>query len=409
MDFIQKLNNYADIAVTRGVNLQKGQRLEIMASIEDHVFAKMIMKKAFERGAADVFINWVDYESKKIRYLIAPEETFDQVPEWEIIREKRIKPENWSIISISVPNPEIYMDVDPEILGRELQLRSKTFQFNAHLRMNMEIKWCIALAASEGWAKKVYPDTSVKESVEKLWENIFKCSRVDTDNYLEVWDSHVSYLKMKYNLMTNKKYEKIIFKGPGTDISMTIADGSEWKDAIVIGYDNSEVIANIPTEEILAAPHKYSVNGVVQSTMPLVYNGNIVNNLWFKFENGKVVDFGADTGKESIQKFLDTDEGARYLGEVALVPEDSPIAQLKTLFYNTLYDENASCHFALGNAYTFCIRHLGELSDVEEDKIGFNKSAVHLDFMIGSKEMDIIGVKQNGEEEFVFKKGLWAI
>jgi aminopeptidase len=408
MDFIQKLNNYADIIILKGINLQKGQRVEINSALENREFANLVMKKAFERGAADVIINWIDYESVKIKYQMAPKEVFESVSEWEIVKDRRLKAEDWSIVYISSPDPEIFKDVDAAIMGKAVQVKAKALEQTSQLRMRMEIKWCIALAASEAWAKKVYPEYNPADAMESLWDSIFKCTRVDNLNYIELWDKHVENLQQKYTILNGKQYSKINYKGPGTELEVKILEGSNWVGGGTLAYDNKIVIPNIPTEEIFSVPNKFCVNGTVKSTMPLVYNGNIIKNLWFEFKAGKVVNFGADEGKAVIEKFLETDPGSCYLGEVALVPVSSPISKLNTIFFNTLYDENASCHLALGNGIGMCVKGIGEMNNEEKEAKGFNVSTVHLDFMIGSDKLDIIGTKINGEEEFIFKNGEWA-
>jgi aminopeptidase len=409
MDFKQKLDNYADIIILKGINLQKGQRVEINSSLENHEFANLVMKKAFERGAADVVINWVDYESVKIKYQMAPKEVFDKVAEWEIIKDNRLKAEDWCMVYISSPDPEIFKDVDAAIIGKAIQVKSKALEQTTQLRMRMQIKWCIALAASEAWAKKVFPQNNSSVAMEELWDSIFKCTRVDSSDYIELWNNHVENLQKRYTNLNEKQYIKINYKGPGTELELNIIDGSLWIGGGTAAYDGSIVIPNIPTEEVFSVPNKYSVNGVVKSTMPLVYNGNILKNLWFKFKDGKVVDFGADEGREVIEKFLETDAGSSYLGEVAFVPVSSPISRLNTVFFNTLYDENASCHLALGNGVGMCLKGIGDMTTEEKERIGFNVSTVHLDFMVGSDKLDIIGTKPNGEEEFIFQNGEWAI
>lgn len=409
MNFEQKLNNYADTIILKGINLQKGQKVEINSSLENRVLANLIMKKAFERGAADVLINWVDYESMKIKYQMAPKEVFENIPEWEIIKDKRLKSEDWCMVFISTPDPEIFKDVDAATIGKAVQVRSKAFEQSAQLRMRMQIKWCIALAASEAWARKVFPEYDTVDAMDKLWDSIFKCTRVDSTNYIELWNKHVGNLQNKYRLLNEKQYRKLSYKGPGTELELKPVEGASWVGGGTCAYDNTIVIPNIPTEEIFSVPNKYSVNGKVKSTMPLVYNGNVIKNLWFEFINGKVVDFGADEGREVIEKFLETDIAACYLGEIALVPVSSPISMLSTTFFNTLYDENASCHLALGNGVGMCVKGIGEMIAEEKEAIGFNVSTVHLDFMIGSDNLDILGTMENGEEEFVFRNGEWAI
>lgn len=409
MDFLQKLNNYADAIILKGINLQKGQRVEINAALENREFANIVMIKAFERGAADVIINWVDYECMKTRYNLAPKEVFESVPDWELVKDKRLKAEDWCLVVISSPDPEIFKEVDPTIIGKAVQVKAKAFEESAQLRMRMEIKWCIALAASSAWAQKVFPENNEGEAMDKLWDSIFKCTRVDAVNYIELWDKHVENLHNKYMLLSGKQYSSINYKGPGTELVVRPLEGSSWVGGGVAAYDKSIVIPNIPTEEVFSVPNKFSATGTVRSTMPLVYNGNVIKNLWFEFKDGKVINFGADEGKAVIEKFLETDPGSCYLGEIALVPVSSPISKLNTIFFNTLYDENASCHLALGNGIGMCVKGIGEMTNEEKEAKGFNTSTVHLDFMIGSRELDIIGTKPNGEEEYIFRNGEWAL
>ncbi len=408
MDFKQKLSNYADAIITRGVCIKKGQRLEIVASIENKEMAQMLMLKAFENGAADVYINWSDYEADRIRYMNAPAETFETYPEWQLARENRIKPEDWSLVMISTPDPEIFKDVNPAVLEKANQTRAKAIQHIQQMRMNLDIKWCIALSSSEAWAKKVYPDLSGEAAVSKLWDSIFMCSRVDSVNYQDKWDEQLKKLKAKGKMLNDRKYEKLRYTAPGTNFEIKPISVGEWTSCGTKAYDGTMAIINIPSEEIFIVPDRYSANGKITSTMPLVYNGNIIKNLWFEFKDGKVVDFGAEEGKELIGKFMEADESAKYLGEVALVPFDSPISKLNTIFYNTLFDENASCHLALGNGITMATPSIATLSSEEKQKLGFNISTVHLDFMVGSEKLNIMGILPDGTEEAIFINGNWA-
>src|SRR6056297_699151 len=409
MNFNEKLKNYSNIILTKGINIQEGDKIEIRASLDDVDFARLIMKEAFELGAENVDINWTDYESQKIKFQLAPKKIFKNVPEWEIKKYKDYIDEGWSVINLSAPDPEVFKDVDSKLLGEWSQVKSKALEFVQKKLTSFENKWTIALAASKPWAKKVFPDLSEDEAYNKLWDYIFKCTRVDKPNYEELWSNHINILKNKYNYLTDKKFVKFKYKGPGTDLEVGMIDNGKWFGAVTKGPKDVDVMPNIPTEEICTSPNKYMTQGKVQSTMPLVYNGNVIKDLWFEFENGKVVDFGASEGKDLMSTFLDTDEGAKYLGEVALVPVNTPIYQLDTLFYNTLYDENASCHLALGDALPMCLEGgINGMTEEEKDKIGFNESTVHLDFMIGSEELDIIGIMPNGEEEYIFKNGRWA-
>ena len=408
MDFKTKLGNYADVIVSKGISLKKGQRVEINASFENRDLAILIMEKAFNRGAADVFINWLDYEAMKVKYQMAPKEVFETVPEWEQVKENRLKPEEWCRVMISTPDPEIFKAVNPEILGKAIQTRAKAFERTSQLSMSMDIKWCIAFGVSAAWAKKVFPNCEEEVAVSKLWDSIFKCTRVDHENYIELWDKHLKNLVDRYTALNHKKYSKLSYKGPGTDFVVKPLKGATWVGGGSKAYDGSIVVPNMPTEEIFSVPDRFSAMGKVSSTMPLVYNGNVIKGLWFEFKDGMVVDFGADEGKEVMGKFLETDEGSKFLGELALVPVSSPISEMGIIFFNTLYDENASCHIALGNGVSMCSKEIQALSKEEKNAAGFNTSTVHLDFMIGSDKLNITGTLPDGTEEPIFVNGEWA-
>ena len=408
MEFKTMLGNYADVIITKGVSMKKGQMVEINSSFENKDLALLIMEKAFARGADDVLINWLDFEAAKVRYMMAPKEAFETLMDWEKVKDARFQTEEWCRVFISTPDPEIYKDVDPEILGKAMQTRSKAFEKTSQLSMSMDIKWCIAYGVTEAWALKVFPDLDGSKAVKKLWDCVFKCTRVDEPNYIELWDKHLKNLVDKYTILNSKKYTKLKYMGPGTDFEIKPFRSAKWVGGGSKAYDGTLVVPNMPTEEIFSVPDKYSANGKLSSTMPLVYNGNVIKNLWFEFKDGKVVDFGADQGKEVMAKFLETDEGSKYLGEMALVPISSPIAKLNIVFFNTLYDENASCHIALGNGVSMCTKEVQGMTKEEMSKAGFNTSTVHLDFMIGSDKLNITGTLPDGSQEKIFVNGEWA-
>jgi len=272
-----------------------------------------------------------------------------------------------------------------------------------------EIRWTAASAATSAWAEKIFPDMDPNEAIEKLWHYIFQCSHTDGEDPLEALEKHDTHLSQQSKTLLRKKYKKLYYKGPGTDLEISLLDNQLWFGGGAMAANGLRIMPNIPTEEIATSPHRSGTNGRVQSTMPLVYNGNTIEKLWFEFSEGKVIDFGADTGAELIREFLQTDDGANYLGEAALVPVSSPIYKLNTLFYNTLYDENASCHLALGNGLPMCFKGAKGKTREEMQEMGLNYSKVHLDFMIGSDQLDIIGEFADGTQEHVFRSGVWVI
>ncbi|SHJ59460.1 aminopeptidase [Dethiosulfatibacter aminovorans DSM 17477] len=409
MNFKEKLKNYADVIITKGISLKKGQKVEIRASLEDAEFARLLMQRAFDHGAADVNIAWIDYLSRKIKFLNAAPELFDKVYDWEQKRMDILGDEKWCIINITAPDPEVMKEVNPDTIGRWYKSAAKAFERNKVLQMSFETKWVIALGASAPWAEKVFPGLKGEEATEKLWEYIFKVSRADNENCVEMWDNHLKNLRFRHTSLTEKNFKKLKYSGPGTDFEVELIKGSKWVGGSMPAPDGTDVVPNMPTEEVFTVPSKYTAKGTVSCTMPFVYNGNIINGIRLTFEKGKVVDFSAEKGQELLQTYLETDEGASYLGELALVPVDSPIYELNTLFFNTLYDENAACHIALGNALSMCIDGgVEEMSKEDKEEMGFNSCPVHQDIMIGSDKLDILGIHQDGQEEYIFKNGKWA-
>lgn len=409
MNFNEKLKNYADVIITKGISLKKGQKVEIRASLEDAEFARLLMQRAFDHGAADVNIAWIDYLSRKIKFLNADPELFDNVYDWDQKRMDSLGDEKWCIINIAAPDPEVMKEVDPGTIARWFKSRAKAFERNKMLQMSFETKWIIALGASAPWAEKVFPGLKGIEATEKLWEYIFKVSRADNDDCVQLWDDHLKNLRFRHTSLTEKKFKKLKYTGPGTDFEVELIKDSKWVGGSIPAPDGTDVVPNIPTEEVFTVPSKYTANGTVSCTMPFVYNGNIIDGIKLTFEKGKVVDFSAEKGQELLKTYLETDEGSSYLGELALVPVNSPIYELNTLFFNTLYDENAACHIALGNALSMCINGGVEgMSKDEKEKMGFNSCTVHQDIMIGSDKLDIVGIHHDGQEEYIFKNGKWA-
>lgn len=409
MNLSKKLDNYAMAIVKKGINLQKGEKVRIITSIETLPFARLVMEKAYIAGAEDVYLDYHDEETAKIRFNNAPVQSFEKVTPWDKLKAEVMTEEKISLIFIAAPNPEVLAEVDPAILGKWTKTQAHAFQKYSQARSMFEVRWTIAAAATNIWAKKIFPDIETDEAYEKLWDYILKCSHSDGDDPIAALEEHEKILSIQSKKLHGKKYKKLYYKGPDTDLEVVLLDNQLWFGGGVPAANGLKIMPNIPTEEITTSPHKLGTNGRIHSTMPLVYNGNIIENLWFEFKDGKVVDFGADTGAELIKQYLETDEGANYLGEVALVPITSPIYKLNTLFYNTLYDENASCHLAIGNGLPMCFEGAKGKSKEEMEEMGLNYSKVHLDFMVGSEKLDIIGEFSDGTQEYVFKNGMWAI
>ncbi|MBQ1793992.1 MAG: aminopeptidase [Peptostreptococcaceae bacterium] len=408
MNLEKNLEKYAELAVKVGVNIQPGQTLLVRTPIECAPFVRKVVKKAYDLGAKEVHIEWSDEECSLIKYLNAPEETFNEFPKWISDQYVDIAKNGGAFLTIYAQNPDLLKDVDPKRVANAQKASAKALQEWRSYTLSDKSKWSIVSVPTVSWSKKVFPGVSEEEAVEKMWEAIFKCTRVDQEDPIEAWNKHNKDLKTRMNFLNDSKFKKLYFKSSKTDITMELPEGHIWASGASKDPNGIDFNPNIPTEEVFTLPHKFGVNGIVASTKPLVYGGNVINNFTLTFKDGKIVDFTAEEGYETLSNLISTDEGSHYLGEVALVPFKSPISDTNIVFYNTLYDENASCHFAIGTAYKSCIENGVNIPEEELDKHGINFSMTHVDFMIGSSDMDIVGETANGEKVQIFKDGNWA-
>lgn len=399
---------YAELVLRKGVNLQKNQALMISAPIEGADFAKIVVRKAYEMGAKDVHINWSDDELTLLKFENAPDEVLENFPEWKVKLHDSYAEDGVAVLSIHSTNPDLLKDIDSARVAKASKASAEAMVNFSKYMMNDMISWSVVSIPTGDWAQKVFPDKSKEEAVESLWEAIVKTVRVDKEDPIAEWDTHNATLEIAQEILNKKNYKKLIYKAPGTDLEMELPEGHIWKGGSAETQKGITFNPNLPTEEVFSLPHKYGVNGTVSSTMPLNYGGSIIDNFTLTFKDGKVVDFKAEQGEDVLKHLLDTDEGARRIGEVALVPHESPISQSGLIFYNTLFDENASCHIALGKAYPTNLKGGADMSDEELDKHGVNDSLTHVDFMIGSESLDIDGVLPNGTTEAVFRNGTWA-
>jgi aminopeptidase len=405
----QMLEKYAELALKTGVNLKDNQVLMINSSIEGVDFTRILVKKAYELGAKDVVINWQDDEITLERYLHATEEALTTVPQWLVDKYLYYAEDDVALLSVRSTNPDLLKDVDPERVAKATKASAEAMKGFRKYTMNDKIAWSIISIPTNDWAMKIFPGKDAETAKELLWEQIFNIVRVNTDDPIKAWEDHNATLKAAHKILNDKKYTSLKFTAPGTEITFGLPKGHIWKGGGAYTEAGRHFNPNMPTEEVFTMPDKYHVDGVVSSTKPLIYGGNMIDNFKLTFKDGKVTDFEAETGYDTLKHLLDTDEGAKRLGEIALVPHHSPISQSGLIFYNTLYDENASCHIALGKAYPTNIEGGAKMSDEELDAHGVNDSLTHVDFMIGSAELDIDGVLENGETEAVFRKGEWAL
>ncbi len=403
------LQKYAKLAIQTGVNIQKNQTLVINSPIECASFTRMLVKEAYLVGAKEVVVHWNDELTGKLKFEYSPMEVFENVPEW--VKQSRLSyaKEGAAFLSISASDPELLKDVDPAKVAASRKASSiASKEFSERLMSNVNA-WSIVSIPTKGWAKKVFPDMPIEEAVDKLWDAIFKIVRVNEEDPVEAWEKHKNNLKDKMDYLNSKKVKSLHYTNSlGTDLVLELAPKHLWVGGAEHTQDGTEFIANMPTEEVFSMPLKTGVNGIVYSAKPLNYGGNLIDNFSLTFKDGRVVDFTAEKGADTLKHLLDTDEGAKYLGEVALVPYDSPISNSGIIFFNTLYDENASCHLALGKAYSLCVENGEKLSEEELAKEGANDSLTHVDFMIGTKDLNITATTTTGETFKVFENGNWA-
>lgn len=400
---------YAELALRTGVNLQNGQALMINAPIEGADFTKTVVRKAYEMGAKDVHINWVDDELTLLKYEHAPEEVIANYPEWKVKLHDFYAEDGAAVLSIRSTNPDLLKNIDPALVAKENRAAAKAMTNFRKYTMNDQITWSIISIPTGDWAQKIFPDHSREEAIENLWEAIVKIVRVDQDDPVKAWEEHNQTLETAREILNEKSYKKLVFTGPGTDLEIELPEGHIWKGGSAVSQQGITFNPNMPTEEVFTLPHKYGVNGTVASTKPLNYGGSLIDNFSLTFKDGKVIDYKAEQGEGTLKHLLETDEGSVRLGEVALVPDESPVSRSGLIFYNTLFDENASCHLALGKAYPTNLEGGSDMNEEELDKHGVNDSLTHVDFMIGSDQLDIDGVKADGTTEPVFRSGTWAL
>lgn len=409
-NFEENLLKYADLVVTKGINVQEGQPVVITCPIERADFARSLAKKSYEKGASEVVINWLDDELTLLKYENAPMEVFESYPQWAVDKSKYYYEKGAALISVHATDPELLKEVDPTKIATSNKSSSIANKDNMKYTMNDINSWCVVSVPTIGWATKVFPNVSEEEAVEKLWEAIFYTTRVDKENPIEEWNKHVGEMDKNANFLNEKKFVSLHYtNSKGTDLKVELPKGHIWLSAGSTNAKGTVFIANIPTEEVFTLPKKDGVNGKLFSTKPLNYGGNIIDEMEFTFKDGKVVEYDAKIGKKYLDDMFAVDENGMYLGEVALVPYDSPISNSNILFINTLFDENASCHFAFGKAYPTCLEGGTEMSDEELKANGVNDALIHEDFMVGSNDLTIIGTTESGEEIKVFENGNWAL
>ena len=403
-----KLDRLAEVAIKIGLQLQPGQDLLLTAPTAALPLVRRIAEHAYKAGAGLVTPILSDEAITLARYRFAADDSFDRAAGWLYQGMSKAFAANTARLAIVGDNPMLLAGEDPAKVARASKANSVAYQPALEKIVSFEINWNIIAYPSLSWAKLVFPNDEDDVAVAKLADAIFAASRVDTDDAVESWRKHNAVLRSRTEWLNGQRFSALHYSGPGTDLTVGLADGHEWEGGASTARNGITCNANIPTEEVFTTPHCRRVSGHVVSTKPLSYQGSLIDNIQVRFEEGRIVEAKASRGEEVLNKVLDTDEGARRLGEVALVPHSSPISKSGLLFFNTLFDENAACHIALGQCYSKCFVDGDKLTPDQIAAQGGNKSFIHIDWMIGSGQTDIDGIHADGSRVPVFRKGEWA-
>lgn len=409
MDMKKMLQKYATLAIKKGVNLQKDQVLLVSSPVECIDFSRAIAEVAYKEGAKEVIVHYGDQKLQRLKLEYASMDTLKEVPNWVAESYNSYAREGCAVISISASDPDAYKNIPMDKISTFQKHRQLALKEYYDYSMANKIRWTVVSVPTEAWALKVFKDSDSEEAVSKLWDVIFNVVRLNEDDPIKAWEEHNSNIDKKLEFLNSTKFEKLHYKNSkGTDLTIELPKDHIWLGGSEKCTSGIEFNANMPTEEVYTLPKKHGINGTVTSSKPLSYGGNLINNFSLTFKDGKVIDFTAEEGYESLKELLVSDEGASYLGEVALVPFDSPISNSNLIFYNTLFDENAACHLAFGKAYPTCIVNGENLSSEELSAKGANDSIIHVDFMIGTDDLDITGYTSDNTEIKIFTSGNWA-
>lgn len=404
------LSKYAELAVKIGANVQKGQPLMISANIETKDFIRILVEEGYKAGASQVFVRYNDEIVNHHNFTYCDLDVLGTVPNYIVEQFNYFIEKGYALISVHAETPGLMADIDPIKIQTAAIAQNKALKSWREHTMGNRTQWCVISVPTAGWAKKVFPGITEEMAVDALWEAIFNAVRVREDNDpVAEWEKHNDTLHKHNKALNDYNFKSLHFKnGLGTDLTIELIPNHVWAGGNEKSTKGVVFNPNMPTEESFTMPYKYGVNGKVVATKPLNYNGNLIKDFWLEFKDGKVVNYDAKEAKDSLKSLVEFDEGSSYLGEVALISHDSPISNSNILFLNTLFDENASCHLALGRAYPMNVKGGNDMTQEELDKLGSNNSMEHEDFMFGSADMSIIGLTQDDQEVIVFKDGNFA-
>ncbi len=408
VNFEQNLRKYADLVVKVGLNVQPGQKLIVRAEINTAPLVREIAAKAYQIGCPLVTIVWVDEQVKKIRHQYAPRDSFEGFAAWAFDGITQEIKDGAAFLQVASPDPELHKGQDPEAVSASRRTFAKLRRPVGELQGENAVQWTVVCPPTLDWAKHVFPEKDAENALDLLWEKVFRLCRLDQDDPVSIWRKHIADLNKRREALTQKKYTGLHLRAPGTDLKLGLPVGHIWAGGGAKSSQGYPFVPNIPTEEVFTLPHKDQTEGTVASTKPLSYYGSMIEKFSLTFSKGKVVEFSAERGEDVLRKMIETDETACFLGEIALLPHRSPISQSNIVFLNSLYDENASCHLALGSAYKFNLEGGPAMSNDEFSQAGGNSSLIHVDFMFGSGELDVDGIAANGTVEPIMRAGEWA-
>ncbi|MFC4454489.1 aminopeptidase [Deinococcus sonorensis] len=407
--FEQSLRNYADLTVQVGAGVQPGQRVLIESPVDAAPLARELVRAAYRAGASFADVRWDDDQVVLARFEAAPDDTFETISRWRVDAEMEVAEAGGSVIAIRATNPNLLGSVDAGRVSTHQRALATYRRPYSRIQMSNRLNWNLISAPVQDWATLMFPDATPEEAVQQQWAAIFAATRVDQPDPVAAWKAHLATLKARRELLTSKQYHALHFRGGETDLTVGLADDHIWGGGSADTTSGITFTANIPTEEVWTAPHRERVDGTVVSTKPLSYNGTLIDGIRIRFEGGRIVEASARQGEATLRQLIDTDEGSHRLGEVALVPHSSPISRSGLFFYNTLYDENAASHIAIGAAYRFNVQGGIDMSEEEFAAKGGNSSLTHVDWMIGSADMDVDGVLKDGSHEPVMRAGEFVI
>lgn len=407
-NFEEKLQKYAELIVKVGVNVQPGQEVVLYINVDQQHLAHLIVKEAYQAGAGKVMIKWSDTFAQREFLEHASDEFLENVPEFAKEEAQYIAEHRCCRISVMSEDPGAFGGIDQKRVAAYQSANGKALMPVRQATQNNDLSWTVVAAASPAWAERVFPDLKGEAAVDRLWEEIFKTTRIDREDPIQAWKDHDAKLHEKEDWLNKEQFSALHYTSPRTDLTIGLPENHVWEGGGSKNAAGIEFMANMPTEECFTAPDNRRIDGYVTSTKPLSYAGNILENMKFTFKEGKVVEATAEKGQAVLDHLLETDEGVRSLGEVSLVPDPSPISQSGITFFNTLFDENASDHLALGAAYPFNVQGGTKMSENQLKAKGINFSQAHVDFMVGSADMNIDGIKKDGTIVPVFRNGDWA-